>query len=240
MAYARERITMFFQVSSNGRWAGWPNDSFVGLLGPRERERLFQQGRRREHPGGSYLIRQGLSGQDVHVVLTGQVRIMVAGLRRHQHQIASLRRGDLAGEISFLDTRPRSASAVAAGQVVSWHMSAEAFDRYLQNNPFAYRALARLLTGRLRDSEQRFVSASVDVDERVAIALCNSAGAVSPVGDREVRIGRTQAQIAREVGASTASVHRALRKFAALGILETQHRVIVVKNLNALAQIAQP
>lgn len=216
----------------------WPKYSFMGLLPPRDREHLVRRGRRQDHPAGSYLVRQGRPGQDVFVILTGRVQILIAGLHGPQQQIATRHRGDLVGEISYLDTLPRSASALAADPVASLYLPRETFDRYLHGTPVAYQVLARLLAERLRDSEKRYVSSCGDVDRRVVIALCNYSGTEDPSGPRAVRVSATQAQIARQIGASTASVQRALRKLAGRGIVETRHRAILVTDRDALAEIA--
>ncbi|MEV6298727.1 Crp/Fnr family transcriptional regulator [Actinoplanes sp. NPDC051861] len=216
----------------------WPPESFVGRLPARERSDLFRAGRQEAWRNGGYLVRQGVPGQDVFVVLSGRVRIMVSGLRGDEYQVGSCGRGELIGEVSYLDQRPRSASAYAYRGTTLLHLAGEAFGRFLDGHPLAYRALARSLTERLRASEKRFVTASADVEGRVAATLCYYLNTMEPGAQGTGRVWCTQGSLAEQIGASTASVHRILRKFAGLGYLETEHRSILVKDLAALAEIA--
>ncbi|BAL92165.1 putative Crp/Fnr-family transcriptional regulator [Actinoplanes missouriensis 431] len=216
----------------------WPQTSFVGRLPALDRSDLVKLGGFEAYNGGVYILHQGEPGNHVFVVHSGEVRIMVSKLGGGQHRVASCTRGDLLGEVAHLDRRPRSASAVAYRRVLVQRLAGEVFDRYLDSHPRAYRVLARSLTERLRAAENRFVTASADVEGRVAVALCDYVNAVDSHSPEPERVWCTQGDLAMRVGASAVSVHRILRKFAGLGYLETEHRSILVKNLAAIEKIA--
>lgn len=63
-------------------------------------------------PTGKTLFREGDSGERMHIVKGGRVGIVKAG-----NVVATLRTGDLLGEMSFILGWPRTARAVADGEV---------------------------------------------------------------------------------------------------------------------------
>ena len=85
--------------------------------------------------------------------MTGIVSIRVSG-----REIAARTAGQHVGEMALLDTgRPRSAAAVADGEVVVARITAAAFTMLADANPRMWLNVARVLAERLR-KRNRFVS----------------------------------------------------------------------------------
>lgn len=103
---------------------------------------------------GDVLIQQGLAVGHLYLVLEGSVSVSVKGL--DDAIVAVLQRGEIVGEMSFIDTRPSSATAAAADDALVLAIPRDAMSAKLRADPaFAarfYRAIALILSDRLRST----------------------------------------------------------------------------------------
>ena len=101
---------------------------------------------------GSNIIEELAPDNDLYFILAGVVSIRVSG-----REIAVRTAGQHIGEMALLDPgQPRSASAVADGEVVAARISASGFAGLADANPRLWRNVARVLVERLRQ-RNRFV-----------------------------------------------------------------------------------
>ena len=101
---------------------------------------------------GSSIIEESAPDNDLYFILAGVVSIRVSG-----REIAVRTAGQHVGEMALLDPgQPRSASAVADGEVVAARISASGFAGLADANPRLWRNVARVLAERLRQ-RNRFV-----------------------------------------------------------------------------------
>ena len=99
------------------------------------------------------VIEEAAPSNDIYFILSGTVSIRV-----HDREIAVRTSGQHIGEMSVLDPgQPRSASAVAEGEVVVARVDAVAFNRIAESFPQLWRNIAQELSERLRQ-RNRFVS----------------------------------------------------------------------------------
>ena len=100
----------------------------------------------------SSIIEELAPGNDLYFILAGAVSIRVSG-----REIAVRTAGQHVGEMALLDPgQPRSAAAVADGEVVVARIPAAAFTALADANPRLWRNVARVLAERLR-LRNRFV-----------------------------------------------------------------------------------
>jgi len=101
---------------------------------------------------GDVLIREGQPAANIFLLLQGTVAVGVKGLGNGN--VAMLERGEIVGEMSFVDTRPPSATASAATDALVLAIPCATIAAKLRGDaPFAarfYRALALILSDRLR------------------------------------------------------------------------------------------
>ncbi len=95
--------------------------------------------------GGERIIEAGQIEKRMYVILEGSVMIMLA----HKNErvcVATLSKGDFFGEISLFNNTPRSANAIAQGQVrLAYIDNAEQLRSFLKKNPnFAAKMVANL------------------------------------------------------------------------------------------------
>jgi len=119
---------------------------------------LIAHGRRLSVPAGTLLIEEGEPIEVLYVVLDGLLAVTLRAA--HDEEIARLQSGEILGELSFLDSRPPSASvrALEPSSVLSIPR-AKLAAKLEQDKPFAarfYRALGVFLASRLRRAQQRF------------------------------------------------------------------------------------
>lgn len=67
----------------------------------------------RSYRAGELIFRRDDPGEELFLIRTGSVRIVLPLEHEHNHHLATFGRGDFFGEMSFLDGEPRSADAVA-------------------------------------------------------------------------------------------------------------------------------
>jgi len=118
---------------------------------------LVQNGTREVHAPGAVLIREGKPIEVVYVVLDGQLSVRLNALG--DQEVARLCAGEVLGELSFLDSRPASASVVAVEPTTVLSIPRVRLTARLgEDAPFAarfYRALGIFLASRLRKTQQR-------------------------------------------------------------------------------------
>jgi putative iron-dependent peroxidase len=94
---------------------------------------------------GDVLVRQGETGHEFFVVASGHVIV-----QREDQRLARLGPGDFFGEISLIDGRPRTASAIADGDAYLLALDHGDFDSMIEDFPGLGLRLARALAERIR------------------------------------------------------------------------------------------
>jgi CRP-like cAMP-binding protein len=126
-------------------------------LSDRDFDWLVTSGKRKEVPAGTVLIREGQPTDALYLVLSGNLAVLAEALEGQE--LARLSAGEIVGEMSFIDTRPPSATVRAVEDSVLWTIARTQLAAKLsQDNAFAahfYRAIAVFLSARLRETVGR-------------------------------------------------------------------------------------
>ncbi len=170
-------------------------------------ERLHRQ----HFPAGSNVITVETVGEVVYVILSGTVKIKVDQPDGSEVIIAILGAGDIVGELSMLDSVPRSADVRTQEDSILLWMDRATFHEILAEIPEIAHNLLRILARRLRlSTEQIQALCTLDVYGKVARQLLIFAdlhGVETPQGiDIPMRL--TQSDIAGLVGASRERVNQ--------------------------------
>jgi CRP/FNR family cyclic AMP-dependent transcriptional regulator len=113
----------------------------------------------REVPVGQHIFKEGESGTDFFVVLSGKVRIskMVPGVG--EEALAILEPGAYFGEMALVDDTPRSADALAHNSCKLGVFGRDDFDQLMfMDKEIAYSVLwtfVRTLSTRLRETNEK-------------------------------------------------------------------------------------
>lgn len=124
----------------------------MGTLDDSDVDWIGKNGTTKFMSSGTVVIREGIAIEDIYIVLDGKLSVLVkaAGNR----EVAALLAGEIVGEMSFVDSRPPSASVLAAQDSHLLVLPRSVLTRKLEmDEAFAarfYRAMATLLADRLR------------------------------------------------------------------------------------------
>jgi CRP/FNR family transcriptional regulator, cyclic AMP receptor protein len=221
--------------------AHWPPQSFLSALSVNARAALLTVGSQREYAAGRSLIIEGDACTDVIALVVGWAKV-VSSTPEGGRALLGLRfGGDLVGEQSALERRPRSASVIAAGLVQARVLSRHDFLAFLMDWPDAGVALGQTLSAKLRWATGRRVDLSgLPVLARLARVLTELAELDgTPVRPgMELGYALSQPEFAEMIGASEPSVHKALRQLRVAAVIGTGYRRIVIRDPAALVAIA--
>jgi CRP/FNR family transcriptional regulator, cyclic AMP receptor protein len=201
---------------------------------------LRGEGRRVQFRRGQALFTEGDLAERIFVVERGWVMISSIATGGREIVLGLRGPGDVIGDLSALDGAPRSATALAVGDVEATVSPGSALARALADADIASDFL-RILAARLRDADRkRLEFAALDTLGRVASRLLE-------LGERfgeetteglEVELPLSQEQLASWCGASREATVKALGALRTLGCVTTGRRSVVVRDAAALRRHA--
>jgi CRP/FNR family cyclic AMP-dependent transcriptional regulator len=208
-------------------------------LSPAQLDWIAQHAHRRIFNAGSNVMTIDQPGEAVYVVLYGTVKISIEQGGRDVI-LSVLGSGDLIGEMSLIDSVGRSANVVTLENTLMLWMDRTAFNYMLDNFPPVARNLVRILSARVRLSDQVIQSlATLDVNGRVARQLLAFAERYGREKDGaiQIRISLTQGDIADLVGASRKRVNQAMVFFKEQGLVSADSEGhIIIHDKTALTR----
>lgn len=210
---------------------------FLSALTEVEREALAERGVRRRFARGAMVFHEHDESDRVVLVLSGRLKVYSATPDGREAIFAFRSPGDILGELSAIDGRPRSASVAALEPVEALFVVAVDFRAFLQRHPRVALLLLEMLSWRLRDADRKRVEyAAFDSVGRVASRLVELAGEHGAVkgGAIEITLPISQDELAGWTGSSREAVSKALHTLRELGWVKTDRRRITVLDIEAL------
>ncbi|MCK9519130.1 MAG: Crp/Fnr family transcriptional regulator [Dehalococcoidia bacterium] len=204
---------------------------------------LASRGRMRTFPAGTTIFGEGERGDSLHVVVEGRVRICVTSGSGDEATVAMVGPGDCFGELSLLDGRPRSASAVASTATKTFVVTRDGFVEWVQERPGAALAIMETLSLRLRRTDEALADlAFLDLAHRLAKQLISLASMHTsdgpPTLEPPIRINVTQSELASMLGVSRESVNKQLNLFAREKLLTLSRGAVTLQDPDALRRFA--
>jgi CRP/FNR family cyclic AMP-dependent transcriptional regulator len=201
---------------------------------------LRGEGRRVQFRRGQALFTEGDLAERVFVIERGWVMISSIAPGGREIVLGVRGPGDVIGDLSALDGAPRSATALAIGDVEATVAPGSTLTRALADAATAMELL-KILAARLRDADRkRLEFAALDTLGRVAWRL-------QELGERfgeetaeglEVELPLSQEQLASWCGASREATVKALASLRSLGCITTGRRSVVIRDAQALQRHA--
>ena len=102
------------------------------------------------------LFAEGSDNFNLYVIISGN--IMIAKGPNYTKQVTVLSEGECLGEISLIDRRPRSASAVALGDTLVVEFNEDMFHKFIFPNTEALLEMMKVCSNRLRNDLERMSS----------------------------------------------------------------------------------
>jgi CRP-like cAMP-binding protein len=131
---------------------------FAGLP-PTDLKRLAAITGERRYADGATIVRQGEPGDEMYIVVAGEVRVLVESSGAPTVEVARCVAGDHVGEMTIISQEPRVASLLAAGAVRVLVIGQQPFAGVLREQPDTRLALLRELCARLGRHGQAGASA---------------------------------------------------------------------------------
>ncbi len=128
---------------------------FKGVA-PEDVHKIFAKGMTQVTEKDNVIFYEGTSGNQMFVVLSGTV-----DLYSGKKKIATLRSGEMFGEMALINNEPRSATAVAAERSQLFVLSETAFQK-LMTKRISIRILLNIvgvMSGRIREANKRLAAA---------------------------------------------------------------------------------
>jgi CRP/FNR family transcriptional regulator, cyclic AMP receptor protein len=191
---------------------------------------------------GEHLFLEGQDGDRLYVVLDGKIKLTRAAADGRENLLSVIGPGEMFGELSLFDPRPRTSTASAVTDATVAALAHDALRPWLLERPDVSMHMLRALAKRVR--REFDVTADLvftDVPGRVAKNLLDLAGRFGEQ-DRDglhVHHDLTQEELAQLVGASRETVNKALADFAARGWLQISARSVLILDIERLRRRAR-
>ena len=191
---------------------------------------------------GDHLFLEGQDGDRLYVVLNGKIKLTRAATDGRENLLAVLGPGEMFGELSLFDPRPRTSTASAVTDATLAALAKDALRPWLLERPEVSMQMLQALARRLRRTNDAMADlVFTDVPGRVAKNLLDLA---DRFGEQErdglhVHHDLTQEELAQLVGASRETVNKALADFAARGWLQISARSVLILDPERLRRRAR-
>src|SRR5574341_609420 len=100
-------------------------------------------------PDGDAIAAQGDPGDEMYIIVSGEVRVLTATDGGQEVEVARRKPGDFVGEMAIISREPRMASLTAAGDVRMLCIDQKSFESLLRERPEISLAVMRVLATRL-------------------------------------------------------------------------------------------
>ena len=189
------------------------------------------------------LFHAGDAGDGCYFLREGVVKAAVVAKDGQERLLAVLGPGSLIGELSLFDDQPRSATISTLKPCKLLHLSKGSFFRLADANPQVYREALKILTRRLRQTNDSVVAqGTVTVAGRVARAFASLAqglGEGRANGTILLPNKITQNDIAGMAGVARENASRAINDLLREGILTREGSFYLIARPNELEDMAE-
>ena len=210
-------------------------------LGDQEIDAILAHARVARYAAGDQIVAKGDPGDSMMAVLNGRVSISAPSLDGRQVVLSVLRDGDVFGEIALLDGKERTADATALTDCEILIVPRRSLWSLLESRPDICIGLMLVLCERLRRTNEQVEDlAFLDLESRIAkvlLRLAEDSGA-SQTEAKPVAVRISQRALGELVGGSRESVNKHLHAWKQSGIVAIEKGAIVIRDMEALAELA--
>jgi CRP-like cAMP-binding protein len=201
-------------------------------------ERVAAGTRTRRFRRGEVIFHAGDPGDALFIIVSGEVKIALPSETGDEAIIASLRPGDVFGELALLDGAARSATASALAVTEAVVLPRDRFRELVATEPAVRDALLASLAAELRRltvhvEELHFLDMTGRVAARL-VRLAEESGPARDDGIVRLRSSLTQGELASMVGCTRQSVNKLLGQFADEGFVRLDREGIAIIDLPGL------
>jgi len=180
---------------------------------------------------GERLFDEGDAGDRLYVVLDGKIKLTRKSADGRENLISLMGPGEMFGELSLFDPRPRTMGASAVTDVRLAALAHDDLRNWLTGHPDVAMHLLAALARRLRRTNEVMSDlVFTDVPGRVAKALLDLAARFGTQQEDGLQVNHdlTQEELAQLVGASRETVNKALADFVARGWIQLHPKSVLL------------
>lgn len=128
--------------------------TFFSELAPSELDRIATMSEERTYLDGEILAAEGDAGEDLFIVVDGEIRVVRGEGSGAEIELARRSAGDVVGEMAIITHEPRFASLVATGSVRTLRLGHREFRSILRERPSVALGVMTVLARRLAESHR--------------------------------------------------------------------------------------
>jgi len=215
-----------------GRWA------LFDAVDPGQARAVLSVALRRRFGRGEALVREGDSGQVLHLIDVGHVAVRVVTPLGEVATLRLLGPGEYFGELSVVSPGRRNATIVAIDPTKTLAIERAQFDQLRAANPAVDRVLLQAVVQEVRRLSSQLVEVMyLPVPNRVVRRLCEVAGQF-PEATGPTVIPLTQEDLAGLCGATRPTVNKVLQDLQDQGLIEVGRGRVAITDLGGLRRRA--
>ena len=214
---------------------------FAGF-GPSDFESLEKCLVRRRYPAGQTLFHIGDDGGSLHFIERGRVKVTIPSSSGEELILAILGAGNLLGELSLFDGKPRSATVQALEDTETLCLHREDLLALMRGRFDVVEKILVVLAGRIRDTDTLLADKHfLDITARLAKKILDLGDTFGIQEGGQVRIGVkiTQKDLASMIGATRESVNKQLKALRDQGLVRISGGTIEILKRERLVQKAR-
>jgi CRP/FNR family cyclic AMP-dependent transcriptional regulator len=218
------------------------SEAILSSLPERLSAQLFAGAKSCHLRAGDALFAAGDSGDGCYRLEQGLLKVIITSPRGEERILAILGPGEIAGELSIIDRRPRSASVIAVKDCKLSFISQKHFEKCTKQAPDIYRYLVNVLALRLRETDEAVAADSfLSVKARLARAFLELAeylGEDAGAGRVLIRHKISQSDLAAMAGVARENVSRALSDWKRRGLVTRSSGFYSLNDITTLKRYA--
>jgi CRP-like cAMP-binding protein len=217
---------------------GWLPTTLLGRLPQPAGYAFVLTGQERAFPAGATLMAQGDPGDYLLLLLSGVVKVTVHSADGQDTLMGIRVGGETVGEMAALEHEPRMATVKSCRDVHARRIDRPQLDRLMGDHPVIAVELARMMSARLRWSDDRRVDiGSCDPRQRLCRVLVTLAHRREN-GTRLILDHLTQQEIGSLIGIKQRTAEKQLAQLQSDGLIDCRYRRIELLDLPGLREIA--
>ena len=179
---------------------------------------------------GQILISHTEPSTDIHLLVSGSLEVEIFTASGRSIFFREVFAGEIVGEISAIDGKPRSASVVARTDCCVAVFSSEIFWSLLRRDPLLSERLLQLLAEKVREmTDQVFGLTAYDVPTRIVVELLRMSERDRALSDvAYIRPSPTHEALSARIGTTREAVTRTLSQLAKEGLILKEQSGITI------------
>lgn len=193
----------------------------------------------RSVPAGQVLFREGEPGKEMYVIQSGKVRLS-RNIRGQEKILAEISAGDFFGEMSIINDKPRTATAVVVEDAVFLVLDPRTFEAMIKANTEIAVRMIKKLARRLDDANAQIENLLLgDANSRIVHALIQLCHAAPRDAHGNVKLGVEAADVAHRTSVDDGKVDEVLARLERSRLVLRGEGGLVVPDIGKLQEFLE-